>query len=183
MAEVLARYDHVLAGPDGREYRAQASGGPASDRTNRWEGWIEFLPLDGGDPIRSRRETTQPNQTDAAYWASGLSAVYLQGCLDRTLTEPPAVLRPAPTPAIFDAPAPANTLPLEPARPTVLNPFSVYRKSEAMLRTQLNALSGWHLANIVQAYELSSLPSADLERMTPPELVDLIVANVREGAS
>jgi hypothetical protein len=61
----------------------------------------------------------------------------------------------------------------------VLNPFSVYRKGEGVLRHQLSALAAWHLVNIVQAYDLSDQPTPTLERLPPPRLVDLIVAEVR----
>jgi hypothetical protein len=54
-----------------------------------WEGWIEFLPGDGSPVLRSRRETVQPNREAAVYWATGLSQVYLEGALARTLAPPP----------------------------------------------------------------------------------------------
>jgi hypothetical protein len=60
-----------------------------------WEGWIEFIPTDGGAPLRSRRETTQPNRDDAVYWATGLTPVYLEGALERALR--PAVRPPSST--------------------------------------------------------------------------------------
>ena len=50
----------------------------------------------------------------------------------------------------------------------MLNPFSVYRKGEALLRSQLSALSGWHLVNIIVAYELSEQRPADLEATPAP---------------
>src|SRR5581483_9773360 len=70
MAEVLAEFADPVA-CDGVAYRAQA--------------WIEFLPIGGGPAIRTARETTQPNFTDAQYWASGLTHVYLEGALSRAL--------------------------------------------------------------------------------------------------
>ena len=119
---------------------------------------------------------------DTAYWASGLSAVYLSGALERTLAPPSAApprTRPQP---MFDGPATADLPPLEPATPSVLNPFSVFRKSETMLRSQLSALSPWHLVNIIKAYDLSDQDGAALERTPARELVDVIVAAVRARA-
>lgn len=171
MAEVLVEFEHVVAAPDGTAYRAQACGAEAADGTGRWEGWIEFVPADGGNPLRSRRETTQPNRTDTAYWATGLSPVYLEGTLNRTLGPGPATPVVKTAEAVFDGPA-------RPGAP-VLNPFSVYRKGETQLRGQLAALSAWHLANIARAYELSHLTAAALEAMAQPDLVELIVAGVR----
>lgn len=103
MAEVLAQFADPVTGADGRVYRAQACGAPMPDGI--WEGWIEFLPADGGPALRSPRETTQPNRTDTAYWASGLTAVYLEGALDRALN-PPVRHAPAPAEPRFDGPAP-----------------------------------------------------------------------------
>jgi hypothetical protein len=85
MAEVLARFSHRVR--DGaRAFRAQACGAPMSD--GRWTAWIEFIPLDGGRPLRSPRETTQPNRTDTEYWAGGLTPVYLEGALERAQRPP-----------------------------------------------------------------------------------------------
>ena len=74
-----------------------------------WHGWIEFIPLGDGEPIRSPRETTQPNRTDAVYWASGLSRVYLEGALRRAQMGPTAIRSLASPRPIFDAPAPRTT--------------------------------------------------------------------------
>ena len=179
MAEVLASYEDAIIAPDGNAYRAQACGAPAADGTERWEGWVEFLPLDGGKPLRSRRETTQPNRTDTAYWASGLSPVYLRGTLERTLSPAPeAPLVRAVAPA-FDRPAPAAAIPIEPEIPTVINPFSVYRKGEALLRSQLSALSSWHLVNIIRANGFSTLGADALQRAPHADLVEMIVAGVK----
>src|SRR5437867_466640 len=148
MAEVLAAYSDTIEGPDGVVYRAQACGGPAE---GLWEGWIEFYPLAGGTPIRSPRETTQPNRADAVYWASGLTTVYLEGALNRALN-PLAKELPSSYEPFFDGPAPEITL--APSRPAsaVLNPFSVYEKSESILEQELGALSAWHLVNIIVTY-------------------------------
>jgi hypothetical protein len=85
MAEVLAQFSRYVR--DGAAvFRAQACGAPMSD--GRWTAWVEFIPLDGGQPLRSPRETTQPNRTDAEYWASGLTPVYLEGALRRAQRPP-----------------------------------------------------------------------------------------------
>lgn len=181
MAEVLVRFTDPVVGPDGQVFAAQACGRAKAD--GLWEGWLEFLPADGGEPLRSPRETTQPNRTDALYWATGLTGVYLEGALDRALR--PAVRSGAVEPAepIFDGPAEIVDEVAE-AHPadSVLNPFSVYRKGEQLLRQQLAALSPWHLVNIVRAYELSDLDPAVLNAMDETALVELIVAAVRVRA-
>ena len=47
------------------------------------------------------------------------------------------------------------------------------------IRNQLAALADWHLVNIIQAYDLSDLSTAQLERMPGTQLIELIVAAVR----
>jgi hypothetical protein len=61
----------------------------------------------------------------------------------------------------------------------ILDPFSVYEKGEALLRHELQALSAWHLVNIIVAYELSDEPQPVLDAMPAPALVDMIVGAVR----
>jgi hypothetical protein len=176
MAEVLVEFSEPVYGEDGRGYAARACGAPMDDE--RWEGWIEFLPLDGSAPRRSARETTQPNRVDTLYWATGLTPVYLEGALKRTLR--PFTPRP-PGPAakpVFDRPA-ASIASTASTPESVLNPFSAYRKGEALLRQQLGALSAWHLVNIVRHYGLSELPVHQLESMDTAQLADVIVASVR----
>jgi hypothetical protein len=177
MAELLANFTSVLADEHGRKYRARACG--AEMPTGRWQGWIEFVPLNGGSPIRSGRETTQPNLTDAVYWANGLTDVYLDGALRRALN--PIVIRErrSDEPA-FEEPAPAVRAVTGSSQPSdaVLNPFSVYEKGESLLRQQLAALSAWHLVNIIGFYRLSTEPVAVLNCLSSASLIETIVSAV-----
>jgi hypothetical protein len=182
MAETFLRFAQPIAGSGGRQYEARVCGAPRSGGT--WEGWIEFVPLDGGEPVRSSRETTQPNRADTEYWATGLTEVYLEGALQRALN-PLTVAPPAPAPPpIFDGPAPpavsgASDEPVV----SVLDPFSVYEKGEAVLRKQLSALSAWHIVNIIRAYELADEDAAALSRLPSDVLIELVVSGVqRVGA-
>lgn len=84
MAEVLIDFDATIVAPDGRRWTPRACGGVADD--GLWEGWIEFAATDGADRVRTPRETEQPNRQDLAYWATGLTEVYLEGALRRALT-------------------------------------------------------------------------------------------------
>ena len=102
MAAVLVQFAEPLNTSDGWKYLAQACGAP--NASGLWEGWIEFVPANGGPALRSGRETTQPNKTDAEYWATGLTTIYLEGALARALNPP--------------------------ARKAV-DPFSVFEKGEA----------------------------------------------------
>jgi hypothetical protein len=179
VAEVLLQFsDPVVL--DGETYLARVCGAEADG--GLWEGWVEFTSATDGHVIRSARETTQPNRTDAVYWATGLTPVFLEGSLRRALK--PRTRRKVatvPRPA-FDRPAPDA---IEPPRPgeSILDPFSVYRKGEALLRRQLAALSEWHLVNIIQAYRLSDRPASELQALSGAELVAVIVEGVRQATA
>jgi hypothetical protein len=178
MARVVLTFETPLLASDNRIYNARACG--RQEPGGLWEGWIEFIP-DRGAPVRSGRETTQPNLADLEYWATGLTPVYLEGALKRALAGPTRVESPAPveTPA-FDGPAPAWVQQSGgPVSPAVLDPFSVYAKGEDLLRQELSALSPRHLRNIIRAYDLASSPSIDLETLNAQELVGFIVLGVR----
>lgn len=104
--------------------------------------------------------------------------MYLEGALRRALN-PLQVRPPSPKPEpVYDEPAPDFVeAPAPRTRESILNPFSVYQKGETLLRSQLMALSAWHLANIAEAYDL--LPDDDVDRLSHPALVELIVAAVK----
>lgn len=177
VAEVLAEYPAPIEGENGILYIARVVGAEADD--GLWQGWIEFVPLYGeGDVVRSPRETTQPNRADLEYWATGLTPVYLEGALRRALN-PLQVRPPAPKPEpVYDEPAPNFVeAPAPRPRESILNPFSVYQKGEALLRKQLSALSAWHLANIAKAHDL--LPAEEADRLSHPALVERIVSAVK----
>ncbi len=80
-AETLVEYPSSLVDPDGTRWIARACGRARPD--GLWEGWIEFEREDGTPPLRTLRETTQPNRADLVYWANGLGAVYLEGAFRR----------------------------------------------------------------------------------------------------
>src|SRR5262245_7633716 len=176
MGETLVQFQDVVTGPDGTAYEARACGSPMSD--GMWQGWIEFVPLDRSEPLRSPRETTQPNRIDTEYWATGLTHVYLEGALRRALAAPTAIVTTPPEPSVFDGPAP-HAAPIEVPAESVLNPFSVYEKGEALLRRQLGAFSSWHLVNIITAYGISAEDVAVLNRLPAFDLIEIIVSGVR----
>ena len=180
MAEVLVQFAEPVTDEHGNRYTARACGNEMTD--GLWQGWIEFLPSGAGEPLRSGRETTQPNKTDAVYWATGLTYVYLEGALRRALnplSRPPAREVVAP---VFDEPAPRPDVPPG-AVDSVLNPFSVFRKGEPLLRRQLSALSPWHLVNIIQDYRMSEEPREQLDARPAADLVEQIIRAVRQQES
>src|SRR5688572_1760749 len=103
LTETLLEFQTPLAGDEGVVYSARACGGEMPD--GKWQGWIEFVPVrpvgSGAAPLRTPRETTQPNRRDLEYWATGLTPVYLEGALNRALQAPAAAAAPPPPP-VFD---------------------------------------------------------------------------------
>jgi len=178
MAETLHEFQATVASTDGVVYAARACG--TATPGGLWEGWIEFVPDTGGEPLCSPRETTQPNRTDILYWATGLTPVYLEGALWRA-QHPLQITRPAPptAPAFSEPARPVSASAISESLHSVLDPFSVYAKGEALLRSQLGSLASWHLVNIIRDYELSDEDSAVLSRLAPTQLIEMIVAGVR----
>src|SRR5436190_7356957 len=180
MAETLQQYSGIIVADDRSEYEARACGAAMPD--GLWQAWIEFVPVGDGPPLRSPRETTQPNRADAVYWASGLSRIYLEGALGRARAKPIEVPVTQKPPPICDAPKPSPSSPADGVAPSsVLDPFSVYEKGEALLRQELSAMSCWHLVNIVLDYELSGETAEALNRQSAPTLINLIVSAVRDS--
>lgn len=182
MAEVLVEFDATIRAEDGGTYTAQACG--AADERGLWHGWIEFTPADGGEPVRTPQETTQPNRPDLEYWAGGLTAAYLEGALERAVGHelPKLRERAVPVSSHFDGPAPAAPHPAVGAPQAVLNPFAVYGEGPDILRRQLAALTEDQLTNIVRAYALSDLGAVELDALRPPELIAIITSAVERQA-
>jgi hypothetical protein len=182
MAQIFATFSAPIASSHGVFYTARACGGEATD--GLWHGWVEFMPVEGGAPIRSPRETTQPNRVDTEYWATGLTPVYLEGALQRALSGPPSI-RPMRAErsafrSAFESPLPDVRHAVVGSREAALDPFSVYEKGEVLLRKQLGALSAWHLVNIALAYDLTDEPLASLNQRSAPYLIELIVRTMRD---
>jgi len=173
VAEVLVEFSAVVLMRDGRTYRARVAG--AESGNGMWRGWIEFVSTDG-TVVASGRETTQPNREDTFYWATGLTEVYLEGALERALNSHKGVVPTHTGPAMHESVSAAHLAHTD----SVLNPFTAHRKGELMLRRQLQALSSWHLVNIITAHDLSEQDPADLSASDPEVLIELIVLQVRE---
>jgi hypothetical protein len=103
MAEVFLEFETPVAAENGRSYTARVCGDEMP--TGLWQAWIEFVPVGDGEPVRSARETTQPNRADTLYWATGLTPVFLEGSLRRALNPLKRPIAREVMPAIFDEPA------------------------------------------------------------------------------
>lgn len=180
MAEVLASFATPVSDNLG-SYYARAVGRPAPD--NMWEGWIEFVPVDGGsDVLVSGVESRQPEHQHLVYWATGLTNVYLEGALNRA-RKPHTVRVPVIDEPISDRPA-ARRVIVErviPKPEPVLDPFEIGERNLDILRQELTALNRPRLLNIISAYDLAG--DADVTRMSDPELIGLIVGAVETRLS
>jgi hypothetical protein len=82
MAKLVQEYTTVVVDPGGTTYHVRSYGDERADGT--WIGWIEFHPTDITKPVLiTDQETSQPNQMDVEYWATGLEPVYFEGAFER----------------------------------------------------------------------------------------------------
>lgn len=176
MAEVLASFATPVSDDLG-SYYARAVGRHADD--GMWEGWIEFVPVDGGsDVLVGSIESRQPERQHLAYWATGLTAVYLEGALSRA-RKPRTIRVPVIDEPVSDRPA-ARRVIVErviPKPEPVLDPFEIGERNLDILRQELTALNRPRLLNIISAYDLAGA-EANLTSMSDAELIGLIVGAV-----
>jgi len=180
MAEALASFANPVGDQLG-SYYARAVGRLAPD--NMWEGWIEFVPVDGGsDVLVSGIESRQPEHQHLVYWATGLTHVYLEGALSRA-RKPHTVRVPVIDEPISDRPA-ARRVVVErviPKPEPVLDPFEIGERNLDILRQELKALNRPRLLNIISAFDLAG--DTDVTNMNEAELVGLIVGVVETRLS
>jgi len=170
MSETLVRFTEAITGRDGQAYTASARGARGSD--GLWHGWIEFT--DGTTSIRTTQESEQPNRDDLMYWAQGLTYVYLEGALERAL-HPMAD-------HLVGSPALSIESRLRPV--AVLDPFSVYRQGDDVLRRQLLALSREQLNAVIAHYDLGPpVPYAPRGPLGYADAVEHVVARVRASSA
>jgi hypothetical protein len=85
LVRILQYPDRIASGPD--VYRASAHGERQED--GRWSGYLVFTPIIGGRSMMTERETTQSSFEALDHWARGISAVYLEGAIERALSLQP----------------------------------------------------------------------------------------------
>jgi hypothetical protein len=78
---LIHRFSEPFRARDGSIYTVMVYGQGRSDGT--WIGWLEFVGQGGQRVRRTRRETTQSNQEQLFYWATGLEPLYFEGAFDR----------------------------------------------------------------------------------------------------
>ena len=180
MAEVLASFSTQVTDEFG-SYYPRAVGRLARD--GMWEGWIEFVPADGGsDVLVTAVETHQPERQHLVYWATGLSQVYMEGALKRA-RNPVTVRIPVIDEPVSDQPARRRVVVerVIPRPEPVLDPFEIGGRNIDVLRQELTALNRPRLMNIISAFGLAG--DVDVTQMTNSQLIGFIVAAVETRLS
>jgi hypothetical protein len=180
MAEVLASFSTPVTDEFG-SYYPRAVGRLASD--GMWEGWIEFVAADGGsDVLVTPVESRQPERQHLAYWATGLSQVYMEGALKRA-RNPVTVRVPVIDEPVSDQPARRRVVVerVIPRPEPVLDPFEIGARNIDILRQELTALNRPRLLNIISAFDLGG--DVGVTQMTDSQLVGFIVAAVETRLS
>ena len=173
MAEMLRSFDEPIYHSSGA-YRPRVVGRYAPDKM--WEGWLEFVPADGGDVVVSAVESRQPERSHLEYWAQGLTPVYAEGSLERAL-HPITVRTRVVEKPVSESPARRMiTVPYSGPRP-ILDPYEVGERSLDILTQELGALGRARLLHIIAAYSMAS-PAVDTTQMNDAELITLIVDTV-----
>jgi hypothetical protein len=180
MAEVLASFSTPVTDEFG-SYYPRAVGRLASG--GMWEGWIEFVPADGGsDVLVTAVETHQPERQHVVYWATGLSQVYMEGALKRA-RNPVTVRVPVVDEPVSDHPAGRRVVVerVIPRPEPVLDPFEIGGRNIDILRQELTALNRPRLTNIISAFDLAA--GVDVTQMTNSQLIGVIVGAVEARLS
>jgi hypothetical protein len=177
MAEVLVAFEEPVRDQLGA-YQARAVGRLAEDRM--WEGWIEFVPVDGNTEVLvTGAESRQPEKEHLTYWATGLTHVFLEGALRRARQPITVRVRTVELP-LTDHPAARGvnvTRVMPPGPEPVLDPFDIGSRNLDQLRQELTALNRPRLLNIIAAYDLN--PGATgIDWMSDAQLVHFIVVAV-----
>jgi hypothetical protein len=185
MTHLILQFSTPVILTTGQSFVAAVHGQQAED--GLWDGWIEFDPRDGSEVLRTPRETRQPNQTDLEYWATGLTAAYLEGALERAQNEGSGNSRAAdsivqpPSRAQFTAGDPRTPAGSGGSHHAVLNPFHVYEQGEDVLRKELAALGEEHVRAILVEYHLLPPDQQDPESLGRTAMVGLIVSGVKNS--
>lgn len=81
MSTLITDLSQTVSGDKG-PYKVRVHGRERGDGT--WEGWLEFVPVDGKSPaLTTGQETSQPDRAALEYWSTGLEPIYLEGAFSR----------------------------------------------------------------------------------------------------
>ncbi|HEV2720733.1 MAG TPA: hypothetical protein VG323_11995 [Thermoanaerobaculia bacterium] len=86
MDTLLQQFESPVTDSDGNSYTVFLYGRNRSGDT--WQGWLVFERQSDGRRFATGVETTQPNAQAILYWATGLTAAYFDGALERAKKTP-----------------------------------------------------------------------------------------------
>jgi hypothetical protein len=173
VAEVIAELNYRVKDAD-REYFVNVVGEQTA--ADKWEAWLEFVPLDDFGVLTTPTETHQLMHADVVHWAGALTETFVQGALGRAVTASEAFgTRTAATPLH------ATDVPTS----TAIDPFAILALEDDALRLQLRSFTRAELLTIIDAHELNPA-RLSLARVSDSQLVTFIVAaveaQIRQGS-
>jgi hypothetical protein len=176
MTELIAHLPFRVIDRQGREFYVSVVGAARSD--DKWEGWLEYVPLEETDVLVTRIETTQPNRATLERWADALTEIYVEGAFSRAVAVTDSPNRPiVATRADTVAAAVRATVDLP-------DPFDLYSLGQERMRARLSALPRVTLLEIVTAFELNPAGKS-LAWLSDSQLVTFIVTatevQIRQG--
>ena len=162
MSEVISHLDYTVTDQTGRSYYVNVAGEHISEE--RWEAWLEFLPLDDTEPLLTDTETVQPTRTAVVHWAETLGATYLQGAFERATLQD-AVRTERIATLLSDPVAVGST--------AAIDPFEVFRLGKDVLRMELQPLTRAELLTIIELHNLNPA-RLSLARLSTSQLITFI---------
>ena len=170
MSELIADLPYRVVDASGEEFYVSVAGEPRTD--GRWEGWLEYVPLDESEPLLTPTETTQSSRAALVRWAEALTETYVQGAFARS-----AAMAPLPVASRVVArrivPAPVATT----ATDALPDPFALFDTGRAAMRGRLSALPRAALSTMITAYGLNPAGKS-LAWLSDHQLVTFIMTAV-----
>lgn len=183
MPDVLVQFDEPQAALDGTRFVAQVNGRRRPD--GLWEGWIEFAPCDGGDPVCTSGDTEQLTRGDLRYWAAHMTRGYLSKALELALSGRRVPSARATGAVLLDDEWPREHAAVEAdmlrSAAPVVDPVEVYRRGgEHALRNELRALNARELGDIILQLGAPEIDVHHSVRTFEDALVERVVARVQQ---
>ena len=145
MPEIVAQLDILVIATDGRSYFPRVVAEPGVEE--RWQAWLEFVPLDDSESLLTDIQTTQSSRDDVARWASTLTDTFVEGAFPRWAGPITGIIGSATVAAV-------NHRDITAASPAV-DPFALYAAGGTALRAALLPLTRAELLTIISVYGLN----------------------------
>jgi len=169
MSELIADLPYRVVDARGDEFYVNVAGEPRTD--GRWEGWLEFVPVDESEPLMTPTETTQATRSALVHWSETLTETYVQGAFARAGAPVVPVGSRIVVRGIGEDPI---TTAVTGAVP---DPFQLFEAGHTAMRAQLNTLSRAGLFAIITAYGLNPAGKS-LAWLTDRQLVTFVITAV-----